>query len=409
MCLIDTLGERIRTLRKQRKMTLEALAGDQLTKGMLSLIENNKANPSMESLTYIASRLEVEVAVLLEEGNIEELRSIIEKADALYHVPYDEVTNEHKQILKLIEPVLPKLTKNYESARLLDLYGRALYFENDESWHTYTDRAANIYEDLHIIYRRAAVGIFRAMAKFAVPDYTGALATMLEERKYIESTHAYIEAMTRIDLDYHEAVLHFAVGDSETATNVMEQAINYSKEQQVFYKVDHLYRLAAIQALMSYDEEKMEDYRNKLIHYSKFIDDEEPLDFTRFLDIHRLTSYCHEYEQALSLMEKYSESLHAEDGFSPYVYLETGKALFGVGRYEEAIESLLQVNVMKYIKHPIDLSLFYEGEAYLAKSYAAIGEIEKAKEWAQRAWDHISVLPDSHYKKSVHQTYEQLM
>ena len=37
------LGERIRTLRKQRKMTLEALAGERLTKGMLSQIENNKA------------------------------------------------------------------------------------------------------------------------------------------------------------------------------------------------------------------------------------------------------------------------------------------------------------------------------------------------------------------------------
>ena len=51
---MSTLGERIRTLRKQQKMTLEALAGTELTKGMLSLIENNKANPSMESLNYIA-------------------------------------------------------------------------------------------------------------------------------------------------------------------------------------------------------------------------------------------------------------------------------------------------------------------------------------------------------------------
>jgi len=35
--LIETLGERIRKLRKEKKLTLEVLAGDELTKGMLSL------------------------------------------------------------------------------------------------------------------------------------------------------------------------------------------------------------------------------------------------------------------------------------------------------------------------------------------------------------------------------------
>jgi len=50
------LGERIRAIRKLKKMTLEALAGDQLTKGMLSQIENNKARPSMDSLEYIGTR-----------------------------------------------------------------------------------------------------------------------------------------------------------------------------------------------------------------------------------------------------------------------------------------------------------------------------------------------------------------
>ena len=60
--MLSTLGERIRTIRKQRKMTLDALAGEQMTKAMMSYIENNKANPSMESLSYIAERLGVKVS-----------------------------------------------------------------------------------------------------------------------------------------------------------------------------------------------------------------------------------------------------------------------------------------------------------------------------------------------------------
>ena len=85
MFLLNTLGERIRSLRKQRKMTLEALAGDQLTKGMLSLIENNKANPSMESLSYIAEQLGVEMSELLEEVNTQELREVLENRRETIH------------------------------------------------------------------------------------------------------------------------------------------------------------------------------------------------------------------------------------------------------------------------------------------------------------------------------------
>ena len=64
---MNSLGARIRKLRKEQKLTLEALAGDRLTKGMLSQIENDKAKPSMESLEYIAERLHVKASELLEE------------------------------------------------------------------------------------------------------------------------------------------------------------------------------------------------------------------------------------------------------------------------------------------------------------------------------------------------------
>ena len=131
---MNTLGERIRTLRKQRKLTLEALAGDQLTKGMLSLIENNKANPSMESLSYIAERLGVEMSELLEEVNKQELREVLKKAEKLFSTEFDELTDEHDQILALIGPYMDNLTQSYEAARLLDIYSRTLYYEKMDGW-----------------------------------------------------------------------------------------------------------------------------------------------------------------------------------------------------------------------------------------------------------------------------------
>ena len=94
VCRIETLGERIRKIRKQQKLTLEGLAGKGLTKGMLSLIENNKANPSMESLKYISGRLGVEVSELLEEVSTQVLQKILESAEMLSNTEHNHVTDE---------------------------------------------------------------------------------------------------------------------------------------------------------------------------------------------------------------------------------------------------------------------------------------------------------------------------
>ncbi len=55
------IGERIRMLRTRRNMTQKELAGEQMTRNMLSLIENGSSLPSLASLVYLAEVLEVPV------------------------------------------------------------------------------------------------------------------------------------------------------------------------------------------------------------------------------------------------------------------------------------------------------------------------------------------------------------
>lgn len=69
-----TIGEKIRTLRKKKMMTQSALVGGEITRNMLSRIENGQANPSLETLFYLSERLDVPVGYLLAS----------EKEDAAY-------------------------------------------------------------------------------------------------------------------------------------------------------------------------------------------------------------------------------------------------------------------------------------------------------------------------------------
>ena len=56
------IGEKIRKFRKMRGMTQAELAGESITRNMLSLIENGGASPSLQTIEYLADRLGISPA-----------------------------------------------------------------------------------------------------------------------------------------------------------------------------------------------------------------------------------------------------------------------------------------------------------------------------------------------------------
>ncbi len=401
------LGERIRNLRKQKKMTLEALAGDQLTKGMLSLIENNKAKPSMESLSYIAERLGVETSDLLGEISVQELRDVLEKAETIYNTEIDVIEDKFKQLIDLIDPYLDKLTQGYESARLLDIYSRSLIQEKKNGWQELCERAAKLYDQMNLTAKRASIGMLRSMERFINHDYVESLSLFLTERNEVESNHAYIDPMTQLDLDYHEAILYFAVGDIDSATRVMEQAISFSKEKKMFYLIDDLYRLAAAHAMMTQDDEKEEYYKKKLKQYGEFAEDQHSLFFYELLTIISLIKEKKEYTKAIKLIDEHLSEQHNEF-FSPWFFLEKGKALYYLRRYEESIDCLSKITIPSYMHHPFDLSIFYVMDSYKALSYFELGKAEEAFSFASIAVNNFHPLPHSPNKDFSAEVYNQV-
>ncbi|MBE6718752.1 MAG: helix-turn-helix transcriptional regulator [Ruminococcaceae bacterium] len=63
------LGEKIRLARLNAGMTQAELAGDFITRNMLSQIENGLAMPSLQTALYIADRLGVDAGILFSEGD----------------------------------------------------------------------------------------------------------------------------------------------------------------------------------------------------------------------------------------------------------------------------------------------------------------------------------------------------
>jgi transcriptional regulator with XRE-family HTH domain len=402
------LGERIRKLRKQKKMTLEALAGEGLTKGMLSLIENNKANPSMESLTYIAKQLGVEVTDLLEEISAIELRAILEKAETLFNTDAEKLNDKYRQLIDLIEPYIANLTQGYEAARLLEIYSHCLYQEKIEGWQDSSNLAAAMYDKMNLTANRAAITSFRVMIKFIEHEYTQALETLRRERAEIELQHAYIDPMTRVDLDYTEAILHFAVGDYDSATRMMEDAINFSKEHRIFYRIDDLYRLGAGQAMMLHDEEKKELYLLKLKQYGDFADDIQSIVVHDLIIAITLISEKHKYSQALEIIDRYLSNPKLKEIFEFLYMIEKGKALYYLGYFDEAIAYLDKVETPPSTHHPFDLSLFFVRHSYKALCFLNLGKMEEALQSASIAMDKFEPLPHTPFKGFASEAYNKI-
>ncbi len=79
------LGEKLRSARLDAGMTQRQLAGDEITRNMLSQIENGSAQPSMKTLQYLAGKLGKTVGYFLEDGPyVSPNQSILESARRLY-------------------------------------------------------------------------------------------------------------------------------------------------------------------------------------------------------------------------------------------------------------------------------------------------------------------------------------
>ena len=77
----ENIGEKIRAERLRADLTQSELAGDHITRNMLSMIENGEATPSLDTVVYIADRLNVPAGIFFAESERDE--ALFTKADAV--------------------------------------------------------------------------------------------------------------------------------------------------------------------------------------------------------------------------------------------------------------------------------------------------------------------------------------
>lgn len=78
---IKNIGERIRAERLRSSMTQTELAGDRVSRNMLSMIESGAALPSIETLEYFANKLDVPAGIFFSDSD--EAEALYKKTDTV--------------------------------------------------------------------------------------------------------------------------------------------------------------------------------------------------------------------------------------------------------------------------------------------------------------------------------------
>ncbi|HDX9590801.1 TPA: helix-turn-helix transcriptional regulator [Bacillus pseudomycoides] len=378
---MTTLGEKIRTLRKEKKLTQSELAGTELTKSMLSQIENGKATPSMKTLHYLADKLGCDASFLLEE-DANELAALVQKMEQ--HIQ----DMRFKEVYEILHPIVHDvLPPTLNAARLYKQYAKVATYTGNYDVHAYTEKAIIIFEKYALYRESTETKLISYYSLFRHKKYNECLQLIHSIRDEYKEKHLEMDLIMQIELFWYEAIILLALGNYEGSKEILLQTLDFSKKNQVYYKMDQYYRILSFQAILVKDTEGYLHNLEKAKQFAIFTENTVSLTTLHILQAYFHNTITKQYEAALSHIETYGKELitKLEPEKNGFYFLEKGKALYGLERYHEALQALQQVTIPEYTHHPIDQALLTTAGSFRALCYMHLEEIEQALYEAKQA------------------------
>ncbi|WP_242282083.1 helix-turn-helix transcriptional regulator [Bacillus cereus group sp. BfR-BA-01346] len=396
-----TLGEKIKALRKEKKLTQTELAGSELTKSMLSQIENGKATPSMKTLQYIAEKLGCETSFLLEEDD-DEILELIQKMERLIKNKCDEV---YETLLPIVQKELPS---TLNTARLYKQFITAAAVMNDYNIEYYVETAVSIFEKYTLYRESTETKLLFYYMLFKQKKYKECLQMIATIRDEYKAKNLEMDLITHIQLYLKEAIILLAYGNYEKCEKVILDALAFSKKHQVYYKTDEFYRILSYQKIITTDKEQYLYYIKKSEQFAIFTEDTLSAANIDILKAYYYNTVTNEYTIALEHLEQFREKLKNDPIFQDdgLYYLEKGKSLYGLKRYKEALETLKHATIPDYMSHPLDQSWVLTAGSYRALCYIELQDKKSALTEAKEAVQAIDSYPDSIFTSFIKETLQ---
>lgn len=380
------IGAKIKELRKEQKMTLAQVAGDRITKGMLSLIENGKAQPSMESLQHIAKQLNIDVSELMQTEDHHQIKKLyreVEKKRLALSKFYGE-KNFNEKVIELHDTILPFVENGslkgttFEEVRIYDAYLSLRYYAKMDLSVKPFVKLVKMYEQVHAYSKILSTFDRMAVIQFLERNYTEALNYLFEGEKYIEKYGDLIDDLEKLDLYYNITVVSAAINDDEQVERYIETAFTLSKEKKLFYRLNEFYRFLFLIHCSKEEGEKAFYYLKKMRAFVEIMEEPAETVMEQILTLSYTNQIEKDYEKTIAT--RY-ERIDIPGGIFTNIFFngEYAYAYYMLGRYEEALTHLKDIEISSNNQHPIDLAIMYRAFAVRALCQFMLGDKENAK------------------------------
>jgi transcriptional regulator with XRE-family HTH domain len=378
----DSLGNKIKKLRKDQKMTQSELAGSEMTKSMLSQIENDIAMPSMKNLQYLAARLGKPPAYFLSnetdqsDVQAEELQEELRKSASMI------MDGKFREALANLLTIPKNYNLDHESKLYADFLVRLgeCYIElneNEKGKEKITE-AVTIYKN-KFLYIEAAKSYSELIGvSWNNFNYENSLM-ILEEAFHIYQNSISKDSAFEIELLYYKSVILISLNRLEEGLSVTKDALQISKRTNIYYRSDELYKNLAVINSFQENYEHFDEYMEKARQYSVFTENYRVLS--------TLDGYLGYLENKKGNPTKAAQYLKkalemAPRHLAPIYYTELGKSYYFMKQYQEALDILSSVDYPEYTPSKLDYLLIWSSKIYKGLCLNHLGKTSEALEEA---------------------------
>lgn len=277
------IGEKIKNIRKKLGLTQEDLAGENLSRGMISLIERNQTTPTIRTLNHIAPKLGISVSELLEDTHQSDiplkneeniiLKKVIEMSKAL-------ITK------KRLDEAQDALSKVYSDLTVFDVsnHGEILKLLGDINFYKENYKTAISYYNEALVY----------ITPHETADYLQIYLNLSESNRHIQDYQTSIESaqyallvlnsnlrenlnpLLNIKLLYNLAYSYSRISQFKLSLNTIKKTILLMQNEKISFSIGSIYMLKGLCELyLGYYNEGIDSNKKALEHLDKHSENKE--------------------------------------------------------------------------------------------------------------------------------------
>jgi HTH-type transcriptional regulator, quorum sensing regulator NprR len=294
------IGHKIKEARREKKLTQEELADNNISRSLISLIENGLSYPSMQTLEYLALKLDKHISYFLVENDTinSDFMDMINELEFLLDM------EEYVQIINKAENFIKYKLDNIECVKKKNL--GAFYCIVGIALHKTNDKRAYEFLSSSVSYLKAENN-----NKFICKAYTCLGSVMYKNRNYEQMEYfsnladSSIKVITfeninqKLTILYNLSLSYFYQQKYSLAMDTLQEALMHSRKHELYYSFGEFNMLLA---LIYKNRDKLDDAiecNNKAVKYYKLIENKF-MEHRCYINLSILFRLCDDYYNSLN-------------------------------------------------------------------------------------------------------------